>query len=209
MKDDDFTVTVVDDDESVLKAVSRLLRSAGWKTVTFASPAAFLAAYDAGQTGCLIIDLAMPELSGLEVQRAIQEQGGAPPILFLSGTGDIPDSVRAMKQGAIDFLTKPIDERLLLDAIQAACEHESAARQERLELIDIRCRLKTLTPREREVFEHVVSGRLNKQIAAELGTVESTIKVHRARVMEKMRAESLAELVLLAKRMGIQTAPAH
>lgn len=209
MNDNDFRITVVDDDLSVLKAVARLLRLEGWNVATFASPAEFLQAYNPRQTGCLVIDLAMPGLSGLELQRALHERGDTPPIIFLSGTGDIPDSVKAMKQGAIDFLTKPIDESILLQAVRTAFEQERATRQGRVELIDIHARLQSLTPREREVFEHVVSGQLNKQIAADLGTVESTIKVHRARVMEKMRAESLAELVQLAQRLGILGTPAR
>lgn len=209
MSDDDFTVTIVDDDPSVLRALSRLLRSTGWKVATFATPADFLNAYDPRQRGCLIIDLTMPGQSGLELQQALQEMGSTPPIVFLSGTGEIPHSVQAMKQGAIDFLTKPIDESVLLQALRTAFEKERAARQDRVESIEMQARLRTLTPREREVFEHIVSGQLNKQIAADLGTVESTIKVHRARVMEKMRADSLAELVQLAQRLGIGDTSFH
>ena len=204
MSDATFTVTIVDDDLAVLKAMERLVRSMGWKAATFASPAEFLNAYDPRQEGCLIIDMAMPGLNGLELQRILREKRATPPIIFLSGTNKIPDIVRAMKQGAIDFLIKPVDESVLFKAIQAAFDQERAARQARVELIEIETRLQTLTSREREVFEHVVSGQLNKQIAAALGIVESTIKVHRARVMEKMGAESLAELVHFAQRLGIQ-----
>ena len=204
MSHDSFTVTIVDDDPAVLKAMERLVRSMGWKAMTFASPAEFLNAYDPRQQGCLIIDMAMPGLNGLELQRKLGESRATPPIIFLSGTNQIPDIVSAMKQGAIDFLIKPVDESVLFQAIRSAFEQERAGRQARAELIDIESRLQSLTSREREVFEHVVSGQLNKQIAADLGIVESTIKVHRARVMEKMGAESLAELVQFAQRLGIQ-----
>ena len=205
---DDFNVLVVDDDASMLRALCRLLRSAGLTAATFASPAEFLEAYHPNHTGCLVLDLTMPGLDGLALQRILLEKGSAPPIIFLTGTAGVPATVKAMKQGAVDFLTKPVDEAILLSAVQSALERERAARKDRLELLEIKRRLQTLTAREREVLACVVSGRLNKQIAAELGTVEQTIKVHRARIMKKMQVDSLAELVLLADRLGIHRTPA-
>ena len=196
-------VIVVDDDPSVLKAISRLLRSDGLEVKTFASPAEFLSSYNPDRTGCLVLDLTMPGLNGLDLQRALRERGGAPPVVFLTGTADIPASVRAMKQGAVDFLTKPAHDDDLLNAVRKALAEERAARAERAAVLDLRRRVDTLTPREREVMEHVVSGQLNKQIAGDLGTAEKTIKVHRARVMEKMGVESLAALVHSAQRVGI------
>jgi len=203
MSTEEMTVTVVDDDAAVLKGVSRLLKSAGLKVATFETPDAFLEAYNPSQAGCLVLDLAMPGLSGLSLQQLLHEKGDAPPIVFLSGAGDIPNSVQAMKHGAVDFLTKPVDETALLGAIHAALAKERATRRGRIELLEIKTRLNRLTPREREVLEHVVSGQLNKQIAWDLGTVEKTIKAHRAKVMEKMGAESLAELVRMAQKVGI------
>jgi FixJ family two-component response regulator len=209
MNDFDSKVVIVDDDPSVVNAIVRLLDSAGFKAVSFTKPAEFLAAYDAKQTGCLVLDLTMPQLSGLDLQGLLLDAGGAPPIIFLTGTADIPTSVKAMKLGAVDFLTKPVEDAILLSTVERALKEERAERTRRRELIDIRARLERLTPREHEVFEQVVSGRLNKQIAADLGTAEKTIKVHRARVMEKMQVDSLAELVHLAERVGMHGAPFH
>jgi FixJ family two-component response regulator len=192
----------VDDDKAVLKAMSRLLRSDGLEVRSFTTPADFLAAYDPGAAGCLVLDLTMPGMTGLELQRLLQERGSAPPVVFLTGTGDIPASVKAMRQGAADFLTKPAEDEALLSAVRSALDRERAERRDRLELINLRCRLRELTPREREVMDLVVTGRLNKQIAAELGIAEKTVKVHRARVMEKMRVESVAELVQIVQRLG-------
>lgn len=201
MSSSDMSVAIVDDDATILTAMVRLLDSAGIKAAPFASPAEFLAGYDANQTGCLVLDLTMPTMSGLDLQRLLFEAGGAPPIIFLSGTGDIPTTVAAMKLGATDFLTKPVEDSLLLDAIQRALHLEQLLRREKKKLAELRRRLDSLTPREREVFDQVVKGRLNKQIAADLGTVEKTIKVHRANVMVKLQAQSLAELVHLAERI--------
>ena len=198
------TVFVVDDDASVLKALARLLRSAGLNVVAFASPQAFLEQRDPDAPGCLVLDVAMPGLDGLELQQALAAQGGAPPVVFLTGHGDIPMSVRAMKQGAIDFLTKPVHEDDLLAAVHAAIEKDRMFRHACAELNVIRQRLATLTPREREVLKHVVAGKLNKQIAADLGTVEKTIKVHRARLMAKLQVRSLAELVRLSEKGGVK-----
>jgi FixJ family two-component response regulator len=204
-----MAVAVIDDDPTILVAMARLLDSAGIKAATFGSPAEFLAGYDANETGCLLLDLTMPSMSGLELQRMLFEAGRAPPIIFLSGTGDIPTSVKAMKFGAVDFLTKPVEDSVLLATVQRTLEGERLARRKRTKLAEIRRRLQSLTPREREVFDQVVLGRLNKQIAADFGTAEKTIKVHRAKVMEKLQVESVAELVHLADSLGVHGAGLH
>ena len=201
------TVFVVDDDPSVLRGARRLLRSAGIATKVFASPQEFLANHRPEATGCVILDLAMPGLDGLQVQQVLSDRGSLLPIIFLTGHGDIPASVLAMKRGAVDFLTKPVDDESLLTAIRQAIRRCAVLRQERQEVADIEARLATLTPREREVLVHLLSGQLNKQIAADLGTVEKTVKVHRARIMQKMRAPTLAVLVRLAERAGVAAAP--
>jgi FixJ family two-component response regulator len=200
------TVFIVDDDSAVLKSLARLLRSARLNVMAFGSPQEFLERHDPRAPGCLVLDLAMPGLNGLELQAALTVKGSAIPIIFLTGHGNIPASVQAMKRGALDFLTKPVNDDDLLKAVQAAIEKDRIARIARAELEDIQARLDSLTPREREVLTHVVSGQLNKQTAADLGTVEKTIKVHRGRVMEKMKVHSVAELVHLAERAGIRAA---
>jgi len=197
------TVFIVDDDAAVLKGLTRLLRSARFNVQAFGSPQEFLAQCDPRAPGCLVLDLAMPGLNGLELQAALTVKGSAIPIIFLTGHGDIPTSVQAMKRGALDFLTKPVNDGDLLKAVQVALEKDHSARQTRAELDDIHARLDSLTPREREVLTHVVSGQLNKETAADLGTAEKTIKLHRARVMDKMKVDSLAELVRLAERVGL------
>jgi FixJ family two-component response regulator len=197
------TVFVVDDDTSVLKSLSRLMRSAKLKAVTYSSPQEFLDRYDPHTPGCLVLDVAMPALDGLQVQQALITKGSEIPIIFLTGRGDIPMSVQAMKRGAIDFLTKPVNDENLLKAIRVAIETDRVSRQACAEVAEIQHRLAMLTPREGEVLAHVISGHLNKQTAADLGTVEKTIKVHRARVMEKMKVQSVAELVHLAERAGV------
>ncbi len=196
-------VYIVDDDAAVRKALSRLLKSAGYEAIPFNSAREFMQHYQPGTPGCLVLDLAMPEITGLELQQWLRRSNSALPVIFLTGRGDIPTSVRAMKGGAVDFLTKPVHDAELLSAIEEGLRRERASRAERAEIAAIRTRLATLTPREREVLEHVVSGQLNKQIAGDLGTVEKTIKVHRARVMEKMGVTSLAELVRLAHQAGV------
>jgi FixJ family two-component response regulator len=198
------TVFLVDDDASVLKGLRRLLAAAGFEVAAFESPQQFLERFDASAPGCLVLDLAMPGLNGMELQQELAARGSTLPIVFLTGHGDVPTSVQAMKRGAADFLTKPVDEKDLLAAIQSAFEKGRALRKDRAEAAEVERRLATLTPREREVLEHIVSGKRNKQVAGELGTVEKTVKVHRARVMEKMQARSLAELVRLAERAGIR-----
>jgi FixJ family two-component response regulator len=196
------TVFVVDDDAAVLKGLARLLRSAGLTVAAFASPREFLDRHDPNAPGCVVLDVAMPGLSGLELQQTLMARGQELAIIFLTGHGDIPMSVKAMKHGAVDFLTKPVDDDALLRAVRVAIEKDRVQRQARAEIAEIQQRLATLTPREREVLHHVISGHLNKQTAADLGTVEKTIKVHRARVMEKMKVHSVAELVHLAERAG-------
>ena len=200
------TVFIVDDDSAVLRSLARLLRSARLNVMAFGSPQEFLERHDPRAPGCLVLDLAMPGLNGLELQAALTVKGSDIPIIFLTGHGDIPTSVQAMKRGALDFLTKPVNDDDLLKAVQVAIEKDRIARLARAELEDIQVRLDSLTPREREVLTHVVSGQLNKQTAADLGIVEKTIKIHRARVMEKMKVESLAELVRLAEKAGIRAA---
>ena len=194
------TVFVVDDDSAVRKAVARLLRSAGIEVVVFGSPVEFLAAHDPQALGCLLLDVEMPELNGLDLQRALSGRGATLPIIFLSGHADIPISVRAMKAGATDFLTKPVRDEELLASVRAAIEKDRTDRAVRADAEDIAARLRMLTPREHEVLEHVIAGKLNKQIASDLGTVEQTIKAHRARMMEKMNVNSVAELVRLVER---------
>ncbi len=203
------TVFVVDDDPSVLRALTRLFTAAGFKARAFASPAAFLEQHDSAAPGCLVLDVALPGLDGLQLQQALTASGCARPIVFITGRGDIPTSVRAMKGGAVDFLTKPVRDEDLLTAVRSAIEADRLAREAQVEMDALRQRLATLTPREREVLVHVVAGRLNKQIAADLGTVEKTIKVHRARIMEKMAVRSLADLVRIAERLGIPPATAR
>jgi FixJ family two-component response regulator len=198
------TVLVVDDDAAVRKAVSRLLRSAGIAVAAFASPTEFLAQYDPATPGCLVLDIAMPDLNGLQLQTALGEKGSILPIIFLTGHGDVSKSVQAMKRGAFDFLTKPVNGKDLLAAVRAALERDAVARREQAELSEIRARLNTLTPRERELLEHVVAGKLNKQIAADLGITNATVKMHRARVMAKMKVQSVAELARLTERCGIR-----
>jgi len=196
------TVFLVDDELMVRKAVGRLLRAEGFEVTAFASPGEFLAAHDPAAPGCLVLDMAMPGLSGLELQQTLAGRGSTLPIIFLTGRADVPMCAQAMKRGAADFLTKPVNDTDLLAAIRRAIEDDRHARQTRAELSDIRARIASLTPREREVLKQVVTGQLNKQIASNLGTVENTIKVHRGRVMEKMRVASVAELVRLVERCG-------
>lgn len=203
MNDPGFRIYVVDDDPAVLKALCRILRSAGYQPEPFGSASQFMECYRADAPGCLVLDLSMPGVTGLELQHWLTQIKSTLPIIFLTGRGDIPTSVRAMKDGAVDFLTKPVEDSQLLHSIEEALRREREACALRTEAEELRARLATLTPREHEVLTHVVSGRLNKQIAAELGTVEQTIKVHRARVMRKMGVHSLAELVRLAQRAGI------
>ena len=196
---------VVDDDASVRRALARLLHSAGYQTETFASAEGFLAQSRFDAPGCIILDVRMPGLNGLELQQALAAADRQLPIVFITGHGDVPMSVRAMKAGAEDFLPKPFDDEELLKAVARALNKSQREQNERTEVAEIRRRLSSLTPREREVLCHVVAGQLNKQIAADLSIAEKTIKVHRGRVMEKMGASSLAGLVAMTGRIGIHT----
>jgi len=193
-------VHAVDDDPSVLRGLERLLRSAGYTPRVYSSAEAFFAEHDPEVLGCLILDLAMPGCDGMQLQQRLVDSGSVLPVIFLTGRGDVPTTVRAMKNGAVDFHTKPVDDHELLAAVERAIERCRQDQQQRRVRADCVARLAGLTAREREVFQHLLAGMRNKQIAAALGTVEKTVKVHRARIMEKTRASSLAELVQLAER---------
>jgi FixJ family two-component response regulator len=195
-------VHVVDDDDSVRTAVVRLLQAAGYEARGYASAGAFLLGRsDRSAPGCVVLDVRLPGPSGLDLQEALARLDASLPIVFLTGHGDIPMSVRAMKAGAVDFLTKPANRDVLLAAVRAALARDTETRAAREGLREFRVRYDSLTPREREVFAGVVAGKLNKQIAAELGTAERTIKAHRAQVMEKMQVASVAELVHVADQL--------
>ena len=199
------TIFLVDDDPAVRKALARVLREEGWNVEPYESGEAFLARRDKTLRGCLVLDVTMPGLDGLELQRVLAEGGDALPIVFLTGHGDIPMSVHAIKAGATDFLTKPVAAAALLAAVRAALEQDLSGREARAELAAFRSRLATLTVREREVLAAVAKGRLNKQIAGDLGIVEQTVKFHRARIMERMQVRTVAELMHIAGRLGIET----
>jgi FixJ family two-component response regulator len=202
MSDVDAMVFVIDDDESMREALKSLIRSVGLRVQTFASAQEFLESRRPDVAACLILDVRMPGLSGLDLQRDLVERNLHIPIIFITGHGDIPMSVRAMKAGAVEFLTKPFRDQDLLDAIQQALERDRLARSHQAETAELHNRYQSLTPRESEVFGLVVRGLLNKQIALQLGTSEITIKLHRRQVMEKMDAASLADLVRMAEKLS-------
>ena len=198
-------VFVVDDDVGTRESLKNLIRSVGLRVEAFASAQDFLGSTRPDVPGCLVLDVRLPGLSGLDLQKRMAEVELEIPIVFITGHGDIPMSVRAMKAGAVEFLTKPFRDQELLDAIQQALERDRNAREQRAEIEELRSRYRLLTPREREVMALVVTGLLNKQVAGELGTSEASVKVHRQHVMEKMRAGSLAALVRMADRVGVHT----
>lgn len=199
-------IHIVDDDDSFRRSLTRLLKAHGFACEAFDSARQFIEAGLADRAGCIILDVHMPGLNGLELQEALVRAKCTMPIIFLTGRGDIPTSVQAMKKGAADFLTKPVDEAVLLKAIEKAMQDNRRLNGERAQVEAVLARIRTLTEREHEVMRHVIAGALNKQTADELGTVEKTIKVHRARVMEKMEVESVAELVRLCAIAGVEPA---
>jgi len=201
-----FAVYLIDDDKQVLKALSRLLSVAGYEPRAYTSPAAFLEAHDPSVTGCAIFDVSMPEFDGLTLQKKLIDNAVERPIIFLSGKSSIPISVRAMQAGAMDFLVKPIDKASLLKAVSRAVERDQTIRTARKTRQETISRFNALTRREFEVLTHVIAGKLNKQIAVDLGTVEKTIKVHRSRMMEKVGVRTVAALVRLTESVGLEPA---
>ena len=195
-------VFVVDDDVSVREALSNLLRSVGLKVETFSTAQDFLSSRSPGP-GCLVLDVRLPGLSGLDLQRQLAETNREIPIVFITGHGDIPMSVRAIKAGAVEFLPKPFRDQDLLDAVRQAIDRDREARSRENEMAELRERYSSLTPREHDVMKYVVRGLINKQIAAEIGITESTVKLHRGRLMHKMKADSLADLIRIAERFGL------
>jgi FixJ family two-component response regulator len=202
-RESDAVIAVVDDDPSVRLSLQRLIRSMGWRAETFASAREFLERERSDGPSCLVLDLQLPGLSGLDLQKQMAEAGLETPIVFLTGHGDIPASVKAMKAGATEFLTKPVDDQDLLKAIREAVERDRLNRQQHEELRELKSRYESLTAREQEVMQPVISGLLNKQIAGKLGITEDTVKFHRGHIMRKMRADSLADLVRMAQNLGI------
>jgi len=207
MKDIKPVVFIVDDDSSVRRSLERLVRSVGLTAKSFASAKEFLQSGHGKETGCLVLDMRMPEVSGLELQEKMTRAGILLPIIFISGHATVPMSVRAMKAGALDFLQKPFDEQDLLEAVYRALDRCRQAREEHHEMETLRVRVRSLTPKEYEVFTCVITGMPNKNIADRLATAEKTVKVHRAAIMKKMGAESVAALVRMAEKAGIHPLP--
>jgi FixJ family two-component response regulator len=203
MSEPQSIVFVVDDDASVRRAIQRLIESVGLHVESFGSAKEFLQANRSDVPSCLVLDIRLPGKSGLELQRELAEANIRIPIIFITSHGDVPMTVRAMKAGAVEFLTKPFRDQDLLDAVQLALERDRARRQQSAEIATLRERLELLTPRERQVLPLVISGLLNKQIAAEIGATEATVKVHRSQLLRKMGAHSLPDLVRMAQRLGI------
>jgi FixJ family two-component response regulator len=203
LRQPEAVIAIVDDDASVQRGLQRLIRSAGWKVETFASAQEFLARSRTELPNCVLLDLQLPGLSGLDLQKRMAEVGLEIPIVFLTGHGNIPVSVQAMKAGAVQFLTKPVDEQELLQAIEEAVERDRRTRQQQVEMSELRDRYESLTGREQEVMQKVISGMLNKQIAADLKITEDTVKFHRGHIMRKMNSDSLADLVRMAKDLAI------
>jgi two-component system, LuxR family, response regulator FixJ len=197
-------IYIVDDDDGMRRALTVLMTTVGYQPAAFARPAEFLAKYDPNQASCLVLDVRMPEMSGLEVQQQLNRNGAMLPVILITGHGDIPMAVQAMKDGAFDFLQKPFRDQDLLDRINAALKQDAQNRESVDRLADLRQRAESLTPREREVLEHVVDGKANKVIAIDLGLSERTVEIHRANVMEKMGARSVAHLVKMHLTLGGQ-----
>jgi FixJ family two-component response regulator len=195
-------IYIVDDDDGMRRALTVLMTAVGYQPEAFARPAEFLSKYDANQAGCLVLDVRMPEMSGLEVQQQLNRSGALIPVILITGHGDIPMAVQAMKDGAFDFLQKPFRDQELLDRINAALKQDAQNRESVDRLADLRQRAESLTPREREVMGHVVDGKANKVIAIDLGLSERTVEIHRANVMEKMAARSVAHLVKMHLTLG-------